>query len=683
VRPIATVAVPLHTPLYRGARRLRIALVGAPDAGKRTLFRAVQAASVRRAAFAGLRRAYAECAVRIGLDEARLIELPSLRTLVSLEDESRATLKYLLWGNRPAPVARHDREGAPTPFERPDVILQVVDATALERHLELTLELMALGRPMVIALNKMDAARARGLYISSKALARRLGVPVIATAAARGTGIAQLFRAGLEVARKRALPVAPTLSEHLRRSLRPLAEALADAELQAAFGVPADFLVTQLAQCDRYFIDELRQHFPGRAAGFERLCAAASAALPRPLREELHAERHHRAASLAEAATRPDREGDGKDLRYWLDELFLSPRWSLAGSAAVFAIVLVIVFDVSARLDRLTTARLADWVALWQPQSFAGVVGRGVADGLVGLVGIVVPYMIPLVLLLVALERCGVMARIAFAVDRAFHRVGLHGAAALPFLMGLGCSVPAISSVARSTRGRERMAASLLILFVPCSARSAIVLALAGKYLGGLAVFGVFASALAAIALLGKLLRRFAPEAEPGLVQEIPPYTLPRSREVLRETWLRTQEILTIVLPLLVAGSVVLALLDHFGADALINAALQPLTQLWLGLPVALGVPILFGILRKELSLLMLYQALGGFEVDSFLDPIQLLTLLLFLTFYLPCISTFAVMLKSVGRRAALAAVLLSLGVALAVSGTVRFALLGVLWLAN
>ncbi len=147
---------------------------------------------------------------------------------------------------------------------------------------------------------------------------------------------------------------------------------------------------------------------------------------------------------------------------------------------------------------------------------------------------------------------------------------------------------------------------------------------------------------------------------------------------MLRETWLRTQDILTIVLPLLVAGSVVLALLNHFGADALIDAVLQPLTQLWLGLPVVLGVPILFGVLRKELSLLMLYQALGSFDIDRFLDPIQLLTLLLFLTFYMPCVSTFAVMLKSVDRRTAFVAVLLSVGVALTVSGVARFALLGI-----
>ena len=571
-----TVAVPLHIPLFRGDRRLRIALVGAPGGGKGALFKAVQATSVRSVPLAGSSHGYEECAVQVGLDEVQLINLPSPH---------------------------------PPPIVRPDLILQVIDATELERHLELTLALVALQRPMVIALNKMDEARAQGLYLSSKALTRRLGVPVIPTSAARGYGLAQLFRAALDAAREPAPP-------------------------------------------------------------------------PQPMREESQAERHQRAASIAESARRPDREGESRDLRYWLDEMFLSPRWSLAGSVVVFAAALFVVLVASAWLDSVTAARLADWAAGWRPDSTAGVVGRAVIDGLIGLVGIVVPYMIPLMLLLVALERSGIMARIAFAVDRAFHRVGLHGAVALPFLMGLGCNVPAISSIARSTRGRERVVASLLVVFVPCSARSAIVLALAGKYLGGMGVLAIFATSMIAIALLGKLLRSRAQEPGPGLIPEIPPYAVPELRPLLRDTWLRTQDIVTIVLPLLVAGSVALALLNHFGADALINAALLPLTQLWLGLPVVLGVPILFGVLRKELSLLMLYQALGSFEIDRFLDPIQLVTLLMFLTFYLPCISTFAVMLKSVGRKTAFAAVLLSVGVAMAVSGAARFSLLAIQWAA-
>jgi hypothetical protein len=143
---------------------------------------------------------------------------------------------------------------------------------------------------------------------------------------------------------------------------------------------------------------------------------------------------------------------------------------------------------------------------------------------------------------------------------------------------------------------------------------------------------------------MGRVLARHHRELGSGQIQEIPPYALPRVRALLHETRERTSDVLTIVAPLLIGGSVVLALPNHIGADRVVNTVLAPVTGWWLGLPVALGVPILFGVMRKELSLLMIYQALGTFEVGTVLDWVQIMTLQLFLTFYIPCISTFAAM---------------------------------------
>ena len=674
-RSVTTAVIPLRRPLFRGERRLRIALVGLPGCGKSAVFRAVAAASVATGALGGTRRAYDECAVAVGLDEARVIALPGLRSLRDPEPADRAALKYLLWGDERPPVAEHEPEGLPVPLAAPDVIVQVIDATALERHLELTLELLQLGRPLVIALNKMDEARDRGLHIGTRVLARHLGVTVVPTIAVMGHGIRQLFAAAVEAARQGVCPLPPPPGPHLHDVLRRLSGPLLAREVLGGFRVPLHFLVTRIAEGDRYFLDELRKHFPEQSGAVQRVLAEAGRALPRPLREELHADRHHRAAIAAEAAMRPGGERERRSWRYRLDELFLSRQWGLAGSAAVFAAVLFVVFDVSAWLDSMTSARLAVWASAWQPQSTAGVIGRAVADGLIGLVGIVVPYMIPLVLLLVALEQAGIMARIAFAVDRGFHRLGLHGDVAVPFLLGLGCNVPAISEIGARSRGSERVVASLLVMFVPCSARSAIILALAGKYLGAAGVLALFVLAMLVIALLGRLLRRRYPASGPGQIQEIPPYAMPRWRPLVGETWLRTRDILTIVLPLLVGGSIVLALLSHVGADRALNTLLTPVTLWWLGLPAVLGVPLLFGVLRKELSLLMVFQALGTMEIERYLGAAQIFILLLFLTFYLPCLSTFAVMLKTIGRRDAMYAVSLSLAVALVVSGAARLAL--------
>ena len=682
-RSAAEATVPLRTPLFRGERQLRIALVGLPNSGKSTLFNAVSSTAIQTGELAGTGRAFGECAVQIGLDEARLIDLPSIHSLHHLDHDDRVAVQYLLWGDQRPPVAGHEPGEPPAPFTPPDVIVQVVDATALERHLELSLELTQLGRPMIVALNMMDEAWNKGLHINGKLLGRLLGIPVVPTVALMGQGLAELFTAAVEAVREAACPLPQPASQHICASLRPLSRALDQPEIRSAFGMPHPFLLMQFAAGDGYIFDELLQHFPERLPELVALRRAAEQQLPRTLPEELHADRHHRAASLFEAVTRVGAPHEGRGWRYWLDELFLHPQWGLLGSLAVFAAVLFVVFEVSAWLDSISAARLIEAASAWQPLTTAGVVLRAVVDGLIGLIGIVVPYMIPLVLLLVALEQAGIMQRIAFVVDRGFHKIGLHGGVAVPFLLGLGCNVPALSGAARTTGGRERVIASLLITFVPCSARSAIILALAGKYLGGIGVFAIFALTIIVIAVVGRLLAHHQRDIGPGQVQEIPAYRLPRGSSLLRETWLRTQDILTIVTPLLVGGSVVLALLNHFGADAFINALFMPVTAWWLGLPVVLGVPILFGVLRKELSLLMIYQALGTFEVGAILDWVQITTFLLFLTFYIPCISTFAVMLRTIGRKEALISVGLSVSVALILSGAVRLLLEGTRFVAS
>jgi ferrous iron transport protein B len=470
-----------------------------------------------------------------------------------------------------------------------------------------------------------------------------------------------------------ALHPACPVSPHIEAQLQAIADIARQPDVAAAFAAPEALLTLQLAENDDYFAQELQAHFPDQHAALLGARARADAALPRPLAEEIHADRHHRAAQCYEDVTRPGQEGEQPRWQRWADDLFLHPKWGFAGTLAVFALVLFFVFEVSAFLDALTVARLIEWAAPWQPTDLTGVVARAVLDGFIGLAGIVIPYMIPLVLLLVWLEESGIMHRVAFVVDRGFHRLGLHGGVALPFLMGLGCNVPALAATAAVTQGRDRTVASLLITFLPCSARSAIILAVGGKYLGGFGVFALFMLAPVVVSLVGKLLKRRYPETTPGMIQEIPAYAVPTLRALLSNTWARSRDIVTIVLPLLVAGSVVLALLGHYGADAWINLALTPVTAWWLGLPVVLGVPILFGVLRKELSLLMVFQALGTQELAGVLDTTQIATFLVFLTFYVPCVSTFAMMLKLLGRREALYSVGLSIGVALAVAAAVRW----------
>ncbi len=674
----STHTFPLSGPLLRGSRCPRVALIGQPRSGKSRVFQAASSTATRHERLAGVGPAYEECQVEVGLDQISLVDLPaidSFHTLAGDMPHATVVLKYLLWGDRWPAIAHHEAHQPESSFAAPDVLLLVMDATALERDLELALELAQIGKPMVVALNRMDEARAKRLFINVRALSEKLGAPVVPTVAHMGIGLADLFGTVVRAAREKRAPTPQPPSPHIAAHLAPIADLAGRADVAAAFAVPVTFLALQLAENDDYFAQELRCHFAAQHRALLDARDAASAVLPRPLGEEIHADRHHRAALLYEAVTRP---GSGEKLpawQRWADELFLHPRWGFAGTLAIFALVLFFVFEVSAFLDGLTVARLIEWAAPWQPADLVGVIGRAILDGFIGLAGIVIPYMIPLVLLLVFLEESGIMHRVAFVVDRGFHQLGLHGGVALPFLMGLGCNVPALAATAAVTHGRDRTVASLLITFLPCSARSAILLALGGKYLGGFGVFALFMLAPVVVSLIGKLLKRRYPETTPGMIQAIPPYALPTAHAMLANTWERSRDIVTIVLPLLVAGSIVLALLAHFGADRWINLALTPVTSWWLGLPAVLGVPILFGVLRKELSLLMVFQALGTQELAGVLDTTQIATFLVFLTFYVPCVSTFAMMLRLLGRREAFFSVALSVGAALAIAMAVRLPL--------
>jgi ferrous iron transport protein B len=673
----STSPIILHSHVYRGDSRLRVALVGHPNSGKSTIFHAVASTRYRTGKLTGTHKPYAECPVQIGVDEIHLVDLPGLSSLRGLQGDDLEALKYLLWGDARPLVSRHECSEPPAPFPRPDVLIQVIDASALQQSLELSLELAELGLPVVIALNMMDEAHRKGVVVDVDALSEQLGAPVIPTVALKGHGLDRLFERVLQSGRDPICPLPTPPSPHLQHWANRLHSVIDRPEILQAFAIPANMLTMNLLEEDNYLRSEIKSHFPEVAPGIHALRQQANLELPRTLTEEVKADRHHRAITLYDDVVR----NVHKPRISWedrMDMVFLHPHWGLLGSLAVFAAVLFMVFEVSTGLDAISSAKLSTMIAAWQPDTATGVIARAVADGLIGLIGIVVPYMLPLVLMLVALEESGIMHRIAFVVDRFFHAIGLHGRVAVPFLLGLGCNVPAIAATRALTSGRDRVVASLLITFVPCSARSAVVLALGAKYLGATGVFLLFILSLLVIAILGRLLSHRYPEISPGLIQEIPPYTWPKIHPLLASTWQRTRDIVTIVLPLLVGGSIVLALLQFMGGDQIINVILSPVTSWMLGLPVALGVPILFGVLRKELSLIMIYQALGTFDVGQVLDWIQISTFLVFLLFYIPCISTFAVMVKVIGRKDALFSVALSIGVALIVALIVRLLLNGV-----
>ena len=274
----------------------------------------------------------------------------------------------------------------------------------------------------------------------------------------------------------------------------------------------------------------------------------------------------------------------------------------------------------------------------------------GVIQGISGGFAIVLPYLVPFLLGLSIMEDAGYLPRVAFLMDNLMHRLGLHGKAIVPFILGYGCNVPAVMSTRILEEKQDRFLAAALSVLVPCAARLSVVFGLVAFYLGPLWALGIYIFNIFVIALTGRLLTLILPDDSPGLILEMPVYRVPTIKAVISKVWFRVREFIVEAWPLLIIGSMFLALLNYFNVGQFLNILVRPFTWV-LGLPTETGVPLMFGILRKELSLVMLRQALGVADFSSAMTSLQMLTFTVFVVFYIPCLPTLTTLKKELGGR--------------------------------
>ena len=373
-------------------------------------------------------------------------------------------------------------------------------------------------------------------------------------------------------------------------------------------------------------------------------------------KDESASERHGQARTLAEKFVQ---QGERRlSHRDRLDDVLLHSVWGYVALLFVLYLFFQAVYGVGqlieppllAFFDAITKGALA-------PFGSAGLLAEiilGVMQGIAAGVAIVLPYLLPFLFGLGILEDIGYLPRVAFLMDALMHRIGLHGKAIVPFILGYGCNVPAVMSTRTLEEPRDRYLAAALATLVPCAARLAVVFGLVAFYLGPLAAFAMYLFNLLVIAVTGRILNSLMPEDTPGLILEMPTYRMPTLKNVIGKAWFRVREFVVEAWPLLIAGSAVLAILNFYNAAMVFNWLVRPMT--WsLGLPAEVGVPLIFGILRKELSLVMLGQALGSTNFASVLTIPQMVTYATFVMFYLPCLATLSVLRRELGMRAMLA----------------------------
>jgi len=310
-----------------------------------------------------------------------------------------------------------------------------------------------------------------------------------------------------------------------------------------------------------------------------------------------------------------------------------------------------------------------------------GIVGRlvwgGVVEGIIGGVTVALPYILPFYFILYFLEDSGYLSRIAFLMDNLMHRIGLHGKAFIPIMLGFGCNVPGCLGCRIMETTRERLLSAFVVTLVPCAATTVIILGLVGAFVGIQWALALYVIDLLIIFFLGRLAFKAVPGEPTALIMEMSDYRAPHLKTVLKQTWFRLVEFVTMAFPLIVVGSLVIKIVEILNLLEPIANILSPVTVEWLGLPAITGITLIFGVLRKELTLIMLATLFGTTNFAQVMTPIQMIVFTLVAMLYIPCIATIAALVKEFGWKKTLLITVFEILLALLLGG-IAFRLLSI-----
>ncbi len=636
---------------------MRFVLAGQPNAGKSTIFNSVAGYRSATANFPGSSVTFFTSRAMILGREVEVVDLPGIYSLISSEEDAGKAETYLL-------------------EEEYDLIVNVVDASRLGRSLELTLQLLELEKPMIVALNMMDEATRGGMDVNARVLSQQLGVPVVETVGRRGLGLKDLFRIALQHAHAGENTVPIALDLEVEEAVEQVISVLDEGGVDLT--MPGRFAGQKLLERDPHFERLVYVPHPELKTRVRAIATVLQKAHGWSADQVISGSRHAVAHCIEEAAVTHTRPKLG--WREWADRILLSPIFGGPVMVAILGFLFWVVFKVGQRLEAPLvdlTVRLQGLLAgVLPPETLLGTVAAGILTGIAGGVAIVLPYLLPFLIGLAILEDTGYLPRMAYILDNFMHRIGLHGKSVLPLILGYGCSVPAIMAARILPSSRDRRITAVLASFIPCSARTVVIFGLVAAYMGPWWALFIYLLNLVLVVLLGNILARKMKGAPPGLILEIPELQVPSVKTLAAKTWLTLKEFITIAWPLLVVSSIVLGLLEWAHSADAVNALLSPLTVTVLGLPAAVGMTLIFGILRKELTLVMLVQAMGTTQLNMVITDGQMLTFTLFVVFYVPCVATIAVMAKELGWRdtSLITAFSLVVAVAVAVAGRIGYA---------
>jgi ferrous iron transport protein B len=557
-------------------------------------------------------------------------------------------------------------------LEKPDAVINVVDASVLERNLFFTLQLLEMQAPIVLCLNQIDIAKSKGIVIDKEKLQKQLGVPVVFTVATRGEGIYELMGEAVNVALSKPKTKPLKYRREVEDNIQKLKQIIEKANLGLKY--PPRWLAIKLLEGDT----EIVRAVTAKSRAVVDAALAVSKELSMTCQEAcfslIATERYALASSIAASALQQTEiKRTISDKIEWLTTHHILGYFTSIG---VIAGLLLWTFFVGNELSNLISIGLNAInpldPALSSSQPLLSIVLNGVWGGFNAGLTLIIPFVIPFYLLLAIVEDSGILTRVAFMLDSAMHKIGLHGKALIPIILGYGCNVPAIHSCKIMETRRERLLAAFAITFAPCSARTIVLFGMVGLFVGIQWALLLYVVDIAIIFAMGKVAMKALPGKSTGLIMEMSAFKLPSLSVVAKQTWARTKSIIYIVFPIYIIGSALLQALYVLNVLTPISNALAPLTVWWLGLPAIAGVLLILGTVRKELVLVGAVALLG--TTNLLVQPggftqIQLVVMALVSMLYIPCISTVAILGKEFGWKAATIISLANIGAALLIGG--------------
>lgn len=660
-----------HTRPLPSSARLTFALAGNQNCGKTTLFNQLTGANQHVGNFPGVTVEHKFGTIK-GHPEAQVIDLPGIYSLSPYTSEEIVSRQFIL--NR-----------------RPTAIINIVDATNIERNLYLTLQLMELGLPMVLALNMMDEVEANGGTVRINEMEQMLGIPVIPISAMKNEGVDELIAHALHIARYQERPQRQDFcnpDDHngaVHRCLHAIMH-LTEDHCQRG-GIPVRFAACKLVEGDQRVLQTLKlskneqetlEHIIVQMEderGLDRQAAIADM-------------RFTFIQSVTNHTVVKPRESREHRRSQRIDKILTGKWTALPSFVLIMGLVFYLTFNsVGVWLQDLCQVGI-DWLteamdAALTRWNIAPAVHSLVIDGVfngVGTVLVFLPLIVCLFFFLSMLEDTGYMARIAFVTDKLLRRLGLSGRSIVPLLIGFGCSVPSVMASRTLPSERDRRMTILLTPFMSCTAKIPIYAFFAAAFFprqAGLVMASLYAIGIIVGIVVALVLKHTMFRGEPvPFVMELPNYRMPLAKNVMRLLWDKARDFLQRAFTVIFMASIIVWFLQTFDFHmqmiedthdsmlAQVAGLVAPLFQ-----PLGLGdwrivTALVSGFMAKETVVSTLGALFGDVALTTLFTPVVIFGLLVFCLLYTPCVAAVATIRRELGGRWALFVVIMQCAIA-------------------